>query len=171
MTYILTRDLPDRNSHIYNQRYKEGWRNYQTRLQKIKKSMPPSVQEFALADWHYNSSDHRCPHDAWLEHIIIREPASGDRLQIRGLEIEIRLLGAYHDGHLEFLYKEVESYCLDRAQRPGRWAEKPKGHGDWMIDELDLSEQGYILHEIEWLDNARWFIECRDFEFKWIPKE
>jgi hypothetical protein len=171
MTYIFPKDLPDVESHIYKKRYKENWNAYQSRLQKIKKSMSPSVQEYALADWHYNTLDPRCPHDAWLENIIIREPASGERSEIRTLEIEMRLLGAYHDGYIEFLYKEVESYCFDQPHRRGRWETVPKGHGDWVIDEVDLSNHGYILHEIEWRDGGRWSIECRDFEFKWIPKD
>jgi hypothetical protein len=171
MTYILTKDLPDKDSLIYDKRRAENWRDYQNRLQKIKKRMSPAVQEYALADWHYNNLDPRCPHDAWLEHVTIREPASGERSEIRRLEIEIRLFGAYHDGYLEFNYKDVESYCLDQPYRRGRWNTTEKGHKDWMADEVDLSEHGYILHEIEWLDGGHWLIECRDFEVKWIPIE
>lgn len=171
MSYILTKDLPNTESHIYDKRSKQNWQAYQNRLQKIKKRMSPSVQEYALADWHYNPSDHRCPHDAWLEHLIIRELASGERSEIRTLQIEIRLLGAYHDGYIELLYKDVESYCLDQPHRRGQWETTEKGHKDWKVDEVDLSKNGYILHEIEWQDGGHWFIECRDFEFKWIPTE
>ena len=109
MTYILSKDLPDPQSHISEKRRKQNWQAYQNRLQKIKKRMSPTVQEYALADWHYNHSDPRCPHDAWLEHVILRELSSGERSEIRTLEIEIKLLGAYHDGYIEFLYKDVES--------------------------------------------------------------
>src|SRR5688500_18016295 len=91
MTYILSKNLPDIYSLGYLQRRKEKWAAYQRRLQKIKKSLPPSAAEFALAEWHYDPSDPRCPHDAWLEHVTIREPSSGERSEIRGLEIEIRL--------------------------------------------------------------------------------
>ena len=170
MTYILSKDLPDADSLILETRRRENWRAYQNRLQKIKKRMSPTVQEYALADWHYDYSDHKCPHDAWLEYVTIREPSSGERSEIRTLEIEIRLLGAYHDGYIEFHYKDVESYCLDQPHRRGRWETKQKGHGDWLTDEVDLSKNGLILHEIEWSDRGHWLIECRDFEFKWIPK-
>jgi hypothetical protein len=102
--------------------------------------------------------------------VKVSEPSSGERSEIRGLEIEIRLLGAYHDGFIEFHYTEVESYYLDQPHRRGQWATNQKGHKDWMVDEVDLSDNGYILHEIEWLDGAHWYIECRNFEFKWIPK-
>ncbi|MEO8071875.1 MAG: hypothetical protein ABI686_01385 [Acidobacteriota bacterium] len=169
MTYILTKDLPDVESHIHEKRRSENWQAYQNRLQKIKKRMPLSVQEYALADWHYNFSDHRCPHDAWLEHLIVRELVSGERSEIRSLEIEVKLLGAYHDGYIEFHYKEVKSYCFDQPHRQGKWETTKKRHKDWIVDEVDLSGNGYILHEIEWLDGGHWFIECRSFEYNWIP--
>ena len=136
MTYILSKDLPDPMSLGYEKRRKEQWAAYQRRLNKLKKkSLPASALEFTLADWHYNNIDPRCPHDAWLEHVIIREPSSGERSEIRGLEIEIKLLGAYHDGYIQLLYKDVESYFFDQ---PYRWNEKhstENGHGDWLIDD------------------------------------
>ena len=170
MTYILSKDLPDADSLIREKRRKENWQAYQNRLQKIKKQMSPTVQEYAFADWHYDASHPKCLHDAWLEHIVIREPANGERSEIRTLEIEIRLLGTYHDGYIEFHYKDVESYCFDQPHRRGRWKTNQKGHKNWLTDEVDLSKSGYILHEIEWSDRGHWLIECRDFEFKWIPK-
>lgn len=170
MTYILSRDLPDIESHIYEKRRKERWREYEQRLQRIKKRLSPSVQEFALADWHYNPEDHRCPHDAWLEQLTLRELGSEENVQDRHLEIEIRLLGAYHDGHIELLYRDVESYCFDQPHRKDRWHTTVKGHRDWLVDEVDLSH-GNVLHAIEWSDGAYWAIECKSFYYKWIPKE
>ena len=135
MTYILSKDLPHRESLIYEKRRAEQWSVYQERLRKIKRRLPLSVREYALAEWHYDFTDHRCPHDAWLEQVIIREPASGERSEIRSLEIEVKLLGAYHDGQIEFLYREVESYCLDQPHRKGKWETKEKGHKDFGVDD------------------------------------
>ena len=103
MTYILSKDLPDRDSLIYEKRRKEQWRAYEQRLAKIAKRLPDSAREYALAEWRNNPQDHRCPHDSWLEHVIVREPSSGERAQHRKLEIEVRLLGVYHDGYIEFV--------------------------------------------------------------------
>ena len=169
MTFVLSKDLPDRESLIYEKRREEQWRAYEQRLRRIKKRLPASVQEYALADWHYNFADHRCPHDAWLEHIIVRELATGERSEIRSLEIEIKLLGAYHDGHIVFQYQDVESYSLDQPHRIGKWQTNQKGHKDWMVDEVNLSSHGYVLHEIEWLDHGHWLIESKSFEFQWLP--
>lgn len=169
MTYILSKDLPDIESLGYEKRRREQWLAYRNRLRKVKKNLPIPTQEYALAEWHYDFSDHRCPHDAWLEHVMIREPASGERSEIRSLEIEIKLLGAYHDGYIEFHYKNVESYFFDQPHRAGQWQSTEKGHGDWMVDEIDLSRNGYVLHEIEWLDGGHWIVEARELTYKWVP--
>jgi hypothetical protein len=47
------------------------------------------------------------------------------------------------------------------------------GHKDWRYDELRLSDQNTLIHEIEWCgmrDTGRWLIEASDLEFRWLPK-
>ncbi len=43
--------------------------------------------------------------------------------------------------------------------------------GDWLYDEFRLSDNGHLLHEIEWADGGRWLIEADDIEFDWRPFE
>jgi hypothetical protein len=46
------------------------------------------------------------------------------------------------------------------------------GHRDWRYDELRLSKDGRILHEIEWHganEVGSWLIEASDVELRWIP--
>lgn len=88
-----------------------------------------SLRECSSFDWYRLPEDHRSPHDAWVESIIISEPSSGDRHENRGLEIHVRLLGAYHDGTIEFNYKGVQRYSIE-AMRDAA------GHGDWLEDEV-----------------------------------
>ncbi len=126
--------------------------------------MPTSAYEFAAADWRMNTEDHRCPHDAWLEHIKIFEISSGERNQHRFSQIEIKLFGAYHDGYLFLHYKNVNQYSLNKIG-------KNKSHGDWLYDEIRLSENDFVLHEIEFANNAIWQIECEDIEVKWTKFE
>jgi hypothetical protein len=78
------------------------------------------------------------------------------------------LLGSYHDGHIEITYREVKNYSLI-ATLSG--PEAGEGHGDWLVDEIRLSERGYLLHEIEWSRGSDWLIECKDFEYRWLPFE
>ena len=69
-------------------------------LRSVESRLPASARQFAMAPWHYDQQDHRCPHDSWLEALTISEPSSGVRCEIRSINILIRLLGAYHDGYL-----------------------------------------------------------------------
>ena len=135
---------------------------YRAYLLSVKDRLPNSAFEFANASWHYDYADHRCPHDSWLESLSIGEPASGDRLQHRSTEMTVRLLGAFHDGHISILYAGVQTYSL----------EQPKtmvGHGDWLVDEIRLSDNGLVLHEVLFNSHARWLIEARDVSCTWHP--
>jgi hypothetical protein len=170
MAFFLSKDLPHNESLLYDKKRKEAWKHYQHYLQAYKSKLPASTKEFALAQWHYNHEDHRCPHDAWLENVSIREIADPENIQHRILEIVIRLLGAYHDGYIELLYKDVLSYSLDLPYRRKK-TPFPGKHGDWLVDEITFSQRGKVLHEIEWAEDATWMIECHDIEFKWIAKE
>jgi hypothetical protein len=170
MAFLLSKDLPHNESLLYHKKWQEAWKRYQHYLQAHKSKLPASAKEFALAEWHYNSHDHRCPHDAWLEEVSFREIADRNNSQHRILEIVIRLLGAYHDGYLKLIYKDVLSYNLDLPYRRKK-TPFPGKHGDWLVDEITFSPRGKVLHEIEWAENAIWMIECQDIEFKWIAKE
>jgi hypothetical protein len=90
------------------------------------------LRECSSLEWYNFPKDHRCPHDAWVESITISEPSSGERHQVRGLEIRVRLLGAYHDGNIEFTYKRVLRYLM------GAVPQHRAGHGDWLEDDVDV---------------------------------
>jgi hypothetical protein len=42
-------------------------------------------------------------------------------------------------------------------------------HGDWLADEVSLSPNQHVLHEILFRSGARWMIESEDIHFKWAP--
>jgi hypothetical protein len=159
MAYILTKDRPQ-NSY---EEWQSGWSAYCAYLESVKGQLPQSAYEFATASWHYNFEDHRSPHDGWLEALEIREPALGERKEKRTLEIAARLFAAYHDGFIELNYSDVQNYSLASGITHG------SGHGDWLYDEIRLSEQGRVLHEIEWSSGGLWLIECGDVICKWMP--
>ena len=159
MVYILTHDRP-LNSY---EEWQSHWSRYCDYLASIRNQLPPAAYNFASASWHYDFSDHRAPHDGWVDEIIIREPASGNRKEHRSLEIVIKLFAAYHNGHIELKYLAVQNYSL------GCCAQSGYAHGDWMYDEIRLSDRKCVLHEIEWSCGSRWVIECGDVSYKWIP--
>lgn len=120
-----------------------------------------SLRQCGSFDWYKFPEDHRSPHDSWVESITISEPSTGDRSENRGLEIHLRLLGAYHDGTIEFTYKEVQHYSL-------RGMRDLAGHGDWLDDEVDVKKHDTLHHKVT-LTNGSFEIEARDIEYKWTP--
>ncbi len=159
MAYILTKDRPN-NSH---EEWRFGWAAYLDYLDSVKGRLPQSAYEFATAPWHYNFEDHLSPHDGRLDEVVIGEPASGKRKDEGSLDIVARLSAAYHDGHIELKYSGVRSYSLTSGATGG------SGRGDWLYDEIRLSERGRVLHEVEWSGGGLWLIECGDVAYKWMP--
>jgi hypothetical protein len=143
-----------------------SYQRYQEYLRAHQHEFPSGAFALATAEWYQDPGDHRCPHDGWLESFTISETADIDGKRV--LNIHTRLLGAYHDGYIEFFYPRIFTYTLDNLSCAS-------GSGDWLCDEFRLSPDGHLIHEIEWagLPNckgSRWIIETSDVEFRWIPK-
>lgn len=142
-----------------------AFKQYENYLEANRHRFPPSAFSLATSDWYHGFSSHQAPHDAWLESAELRETSSGTRQEIRIPSLTIRLLGAFHDGHIELHYPQVFGYRL-AAHSLGQ------GHGDWRYDEFRLDEQGRLVHEIEWAafgaENS-WIIVASDVHHKWLP--
>lgn len=138
--------------------------NYSEYLRASSERFPPGALAYAEAPWHYDTTDPRCPHDAWLEQLWLSEQKS---LQEPTEDsIQLTLLGAYHDGNIVLRYKNVRMYSLMKDPDP----EGPvEGHSDWLIDELSLSDDNIVIHTIDWATGARWHIWCDDLEYEWKP--
>ena len=91
-----------------------------------------SARELGRQEWYNNVNDPRCPHDAWVEHILIKETPEDKSQQPRALTIEIRLLNAFHNGYLLFLYTGVQSYSFNML----RAYTGSHPHSDWLEDWL-----------------------------------
>lgn len=144
-----------------------AFRRYAEYLNEKRDQMPRAAYDFASATWHYDPEDHRCPHDSWLEQLSVKEPSAGERCEVRGVEISVRLLGAYQDGWIELIYIDVKHYSFQLKREnslPGL------GHGDWLVDEVRLSESGLVIHEVVFSTGAQWFIECGDVRYSWTEK-
>jgi hypothetical protein len=142
-------------------------RRYREYLESKKKIFPPSAYALAISDWYFNPVDHRCPHDAWLESFAVLEHSSGDRHEIRHCSMTVRLRGAYHDGFIEIRYPQLFAYSLSVSP-------ESRGHGDWWYNEFRVSDEGHLIHEIEWAPGPEyrsWVITASDMEFRWIPRE
>lgn len=149
---------------------KQAWKKYRQYLDSIRDKLPKTTADFALADWHYNSDDHKCPHDSWVESINISEPLINETKSERRIDISVRLLGAFHDGNIQLDYKNVTSYKLEAPNDAEykKYRER-SGHGDWLIDEVRLTESGNVFHEVIFRWGAQWSIECEELEYRWCP--
>jgi hypothetical protein len=75
--------------------------------------MPRGAKEFALAEWHYDYADHRCPHDSWIKSI---EVILDERKQ--GLPaLRLSVLGAFHDRVISIEYLGVVDFSLEGQTR------------------------------------------------------
>lgn len=133
---------------------------------------PAAARAYAQAPWHYDTTDPRCPHDAWLQKFSLLEahPSSDSEENT----IEMMLLGAYHDGNIIFRYRNVQLYSLVKNPQPEQMLKKfgpIDGHSDWLIDELSLTDDNVVVHTIDWAAGARWQIWCDDIEYEWRPFE
>lgn len=166
MSFLL--DIPDLGLDAPADALKARTDAYYEYLQNHRELFPKKAWEFAIADWHYDFSSHQSPHDAWVENLTILEPSSGSRSQYRAIGIVVRLRGSYHDGYIELRYKRVRSYALTLPhdfQFPPSYR---TGHGDWLVDELRISERALVVHEVRFSRGSRWLIECEDVEYKWL---
>ncbi|MDQ8183419.1 hypothetical protein [Pelagicoccus sp. SDUM812005] len=127
---------------------------YESYLVASKERLPATINVLLREGWWFDFRDHRCPHDSWVEELKIKE---GRKEDVRTVDIYLRLLGAYHDGHLEIAYKGVKNYELSCVG---------DSHGDWRYDQFLVAGDGF-RHEIEWDDGTIWKIVAEDFEYVW----
>lgn len=146
---------------------REKFEAYKKYLMENQPFFPQTAYEFAAADWHYNPQDHRCPHDSWVESLQISEKHSSEFDKKEGIKIQLTLLGAYHDGRIKINYEGVKGYNFNLL--PDNF--EVKHHGDWIIDEIRLSEQGWLIHEISFWLKGNWQIECKNIKYEWLPFE
>ncbi len=159
MAYYLSKERDDDAVGSYHR--------YQQYLREQERTFPPGAFALGTAEWWHHPNDHRCPHDSWLESFTVSEVRGSDEAK-RITTIRTRLLGAYHDGHIELFYPRVFRYQLHSPSCV-------RGLGDWRYDEFTLSPDGHVIHEIEWAgfpyeEGSRWIIEASDIEYQWMPK-
>lgn len=158
--FILSKDRRENSRDEFD----SAWSAYVKYLNSISQKLPKSAYEFAAAEWHYNFNDHRCPHDGWLDMLAIENHYTRDGGSCSLPSITLKLLGAYHDGFIVLTYNAVMSYSLSTEPR----IIARNDPADWLYDEIRLSDNGNVLHEIEWSDGSVWLIECADVCYEWL---
>jgi hypothetical protein len=148
MENSLLRSFQFRHLDAFQERWDEIHR-YNT---EVEARLPLGAKEFALAEWHYNANDPRCPHDSWIRLIEIKP--YDPKAEARSARIE--LLGAYHDRMISFDYLDVRDFSIEGQIMPASRQE-----ADWLYDEVHLCDSGTVEHVIEFqLSVIR--VECAD---------
>jgi hypothetical protein len=135
---------------------------YRAYIGSIRSKLPAHVYAFASNPEHFNLESRSSLHDAWLETLTLREAASGERNHIRILEINICLLGHYHDRRIHLAYTGVTQYSFVMPPRHGHPRYKHTAHGDLFTHEIRLGNSGLFLHELLFERDATLLIECAD---------
>jgi hypothetical protein len=159
-TILLSGDIHS-GVHIDQYRYEQ----YHHYLETIKDRLPTSAYAFASAPWHYDPMDPRCPHDSWLKTLAIEEVATGERQEVREVQVTIRLLNAHHTGEVQITYHNITRYEIHMHGE----AMMGNNHGDWLIDEVRLTDTSRVVHEIVFA-SSRMLFECGDIVYDWRPE-
>jgi hypothetical protein len=135
---------------------------YSLYVESIRDKLPPHVYSFASNPEHFNLTSHRSLHDARLENVTVQETASGNRSEIRRVEIAISLLGPFHDRRIHLNYFGVTRYSLVAPPRYGKSRYERTAHGDLYTHEIRLGSESLLIHEILFERDATFLIECSD---------
>ena len=142
-----------------------GYFNY---LNSNREAMPTEVFEFALDQRNYDLTSHQSLHDAWLEWILVSEPATGARSEIRSTQIECRFLGPYHDQFIEIKYLGVSSYKLLSADQSS--TNNAVAHGDLLMHEVRV-DGAHVIHEMVFSNGATFEIMCQTFKHCLVARD
>ena len=158
MSFILS---ANRNSENFDQ-LRKNWDDYQTHLKALQDKFPASAYEIATSSWWYQFDLPEAPHDSRLVAFRMGDYGAPTWDNQKGSWIEIELCSAY-SGTILLRYPQVFNYDLKMA------GDSLGIHGDWRYDEFCLTDDGHLLHTIEWADGATWRIIASDLQHRHIP--
>ena len=138
------------------------WTRYSRYVESIRDRLLAHVFAFASDSRYFDLSSHSSLHDAWLESLTVREVASGERQEIRRMEVAISLLGPFHDRRIHLHYTGVTRYTFGAPPRYGEPRYEHTAHGDLITHEIRLGRDGLLVHELLFERDATFLIECSD---------
>ncbi|MEM1084922.1 MAG: hypothetical protein AAGI48_12495 [Verrucomicrobiota bacterium] len=155
MSFILSTN----RDHGSQDKLRTDWDAYVAHLRALEDRFPKSAYAIATSSWWYQFDLPEAPHDSRLIAFRLGDYGAADWDNHKFSWIEIELQSAY-SGRILLRYPKVYRYNL------GMDGESQGIHGDWRYDEFSLTENGHLLHTIEWADGAVWRIEASDLEHK-----
>lgn len=145
-----------------------GWdlTAYYDYLNANQEKFPLEASVFALDQRNYDLTSHQSLHDAWLEWLLVSEPATGARSETRNIQIECRFLGPYHDYYIELKYIDVGEYKIITGQA---MSNPFVSHGDLLMHEMCI-ENSHLSHEMEFSSGAIIKIKSGGFSHRLIKR-
>jgi hypothetical protein len=136
---------------------------YSAYIATIRDKIPEHVHSFASDSRYFDLNSHSSLHDSWLESLTVREVASGERKEIRRMEVAISLLGPFHDRRIHLHYSGVTLYTFGSPPHYDEERFDHTAHGDLLAHEIRLGHDGLLIHELLFENDATFLIECADF--------
>ena len=136
------------------------FKRYSAYIASIREMIPADVYSFASDSRYFDLNSHSSLHDSWLESLTIREVASGERKEIRRMEVAICLLGPFHDRRIHLHYSGVTLYTFDAPPHYGEQRFEHRAHGDLFTHEIRLGHDGLLIHELLFENDSTFLIEC-----------
>ena len=130
-------------------------------LETIKSSLPDHIYAFASNKEYFTLNSPHSLHDAWLSSMEVRETRNKERPFDPVVGVTLKLLGQLHDRTIVLEYKEVCRYDLNG--KPNKFNSADTFHGDVFTHEIRIEKKGWIIHEIGFVSDSVFLIECRDF--------
>jgi len=135
---------------------------YRAYVESIRERLPSHVYAFASDIRYFDIQSHSSLHDSWLESFTVREVASGERQEIRRMEIAIALLGPFHDLRIHLHCTGVTRYSFIVPPHYENSRYDHTAHGDLFTHEIRLGHEGLLVHELLFERDATFLIECSD---------
>lgn len=139
----------------------ENFDLYLQYLEAIKSKLPLQVFEFASNEERHNLHSAHSLHDAWLTSLTVKENRQTQRPFEPKPTVELVILGPKHDRDIILSYEGVFSYRVEGEQNAYNAADT--FHGDLDRHEVRVSEDGLVVHEIEFVSRSRIIITCENF--------
>lgn len=141
--------------------YDKLTKEYYSYLDSIRPFITQSVYNYAIADWHYDSTIHYSPHDAILKKIDMVDNGR------KGLNLNMVLISAYQDYELEFIYKNVLSYSINCVPHINKVYDKSVSvHGEFLWDSIEYDKKNNLTnHHIVFSSDSKIIVSCESFDF------
>ena len=148
-----------------------GWQMdaYFQYLSDVRERLPVPVYAFAANVGNYDQTTHQSLHDSWIESLQVQEVATEPRFKKRQTQIELALLGPFHDLRIHINYRNVTSYRIEKPSPPKGPPKATTWHGDLLMHEVRMGDSAGVEHELEFSSGAIIVIACETFEHRLEP--